>query len=764
MALLEHNQKVYNEAVTYFNNGGKDLLIVQDTGTGKSYICAELLNTIFKGKSVLYVVPMHKVAENFKSVLGYYDNIDFVSYKSFKGMDSNLDNVDVIIFDEAHHIGSEVSGKIIQNIIKTNKSKYIIGFTATPIREDRIDISKFFSKVINGVSVFDCIESGLMPKFTYISCSDSVIRDINNYRREYNTNSIVKNGIAYNLKIDWNNSKELVSDIVRNSHIDKWICFFRTIKELNENEEVMKDIFKGYSIVKINSYSEEVDLDRLKECTKVVILSVNMFLEGIHLKGIQGILISRNVGSVLVFRQMLGRVSSIGSTISPIVIDCTNTLSRILVKIIRLNEENKGKSELSERTEYKFRNILDTTLIDKKYIDISNMLQDLWGIGKLKTIKGYTFGRDSELSLQLGKDNYYVARYKKLGLSYEEIIDKATKIDEGIKVGNYVFYSDVDLCKQLGTGLDFVRRLKRRGFSYEEIIKKAEGYNILGYKFKTDTELDILLKKSKGYVTRLKNKGLSYERIITDTLNESKTVLGYTFKSDSDLSRQLGKYNGFAASKRRQGFSYEEIIKNALEPEECKTVLGYTFKNSKDLSIQLGRSMSYVTRNLKKGLSYEEIILISTEKKRNEIKLKSCMGYVFSNDTDLSRKLGMSKCYVRILRKQGLSYEDIIKKASSWNTTKSICGYTFKTDTELSKLLNKPDHYVSRNKSKGLSYEQIIDRAKKECKKEKTILGYTFKSDADLSRQLGKRVAYVNQYRGKGLSYEEIIKMTITKE
>lgn len=58
MALLEHNQKVYDEAVEYFKNGGKDLLIVQDTGTGKSFICAELLNTIFKGMSVLYVVPV----------------------------------------------------------------------------------------------------------------------------------------------------------------------------------------------------------------------------------------------------------------------------------------------------------------------------------------------------------------------------------------------------------------------------------------------------------------------------------------------------------------------------------------------------------------------------------------------------------------------------------------------------------------------------------------------------------------------------------
>lgn len=225
MALLKHNQKVYNEAVTYFNNGGKDLLIVQDTGTGKSYICAELLNTIFKGKSVLYVVPMHKVAENFEKVKGDCSNIKFVSYWFFN-KDISLNNIDVIVFDEAHHIGSDIFGKSIQKLIRTNKAMYIIGLTATPIRDDRIDVSKFFSKVINGASVFDCIENGLMPKFTYISCSDSVIKSINNYRREYNTNSIIRNGITYNLKINWENSKDLISDIVKDTHLDKWICFF----------------------------------------------------------------------------------------------------------------------------------------------------------------------------------------------------------------------------------------------------------------------------------------------------------------------------------------------------------------------------------------------------------------------------------------------------------------------------------------------------------------------------------------------------------
>lgn len=571
MALLKHNQKVYDEAVEYFKNGGRDLLIVQDTGTGKSFICAELLNTIFKGMSVLYVVPVFKIAENFKNSTGCSDNIEFVSYMFFKD-DVDLDEVDVIVFDEAHHIGSDKCGNVIQNIIQNNKDKYIIGLTATPVREDKVDVSTFFSKTINGASVFECIENDLMPKFAYISCSDHTIKDINNYVRSYGVNSITRDGITYNLKIDYSNSTDLLKGIVKDTNLDKWICFFGSVEELDENEKAMEVIFQGYTIVKVHSYLEAVDLEELSKQSKIVVLSVNMFLEGIHLKGVQGVLISRNVGSVLVFRQILGRVSSIGSSVSPVVVDCTNTLSRIVTKLSKSERENKGIQ--SKRSEYTFKEIINTTLVDKKYVDISDLLQNLYDIGECKTICGYTFKTDK------------------------------------------------DLARQLGITAACISKLKiRDGLSYEEIIAKvnAQCKTVCGFTFRSDRELDALLGVYEGYVKHYRKSGLSYENIIHRSFNrrsKSKTVCGYTFKLDKDLAEQLRVSPDFVYRHRRKGLSYEEIINKATNKSTtCKsrTICGYTFKSYKDLSLQLNKSETYVGRLKRKGLSYEEIIERATK-------------------------------------------------------------------------------------------------------------------------------------------------------
>ena len=621
MVLLEHNQKVYDEAVEYFKNGGKDLLIVQDTGTGKSFICAELLNTIFKGMSVLYVVPVFKIAENFKNSTGCSDNIEFVSYRFFKD-DVDLSDIDVIVFDEAHHTGSNKCGNVIQNIIQNNQDKYIIGLTATPVREDKVDVSTFFSKTINGASVFECIENGLMPKFAYISCSDHTIKDINSHVRSYGVNSITRDGITYNLKIDYNNSIDLLKSIVKDTNLDKWICFFGSVKELNENEEAMKSIFQGYTIVKVHSYLETVDLEGLSTQSKVVVLSVNMFLEGIHLKGVQGILISRNVGSVLVFRQILGRVSSIGSNVSPVVIDCTNVLFRIVEKLMRSERESKGIQ--IEKSEYVFKEIINTTLVDKKYVDISNLLQNLYDIGKYKTICGYTFKSDRDLSVQLDRNPLYVRKLRKMGLSYEEIIKRGSTSYKYKKRGEvwnptyprktvlgYSFISDKDLSIQLGKSSSHVANKRiRRGLSYEEIIREALAKTVLGYTFINNTDLSRQLNKCDTYVSYHRLKGLSYEEIIERVINNSKCVSGYTFINDSDLSRQLNKSVNYVAFYRREGLSYEEIIKRATK---VNTVLGYTFTSDQDLSRQLNRGVNYVGNYKRKGLSYEEIIKRATK-------------------------------------------------------------------------------------------------------------------------------------------------------
>lgn len=55
--LLPHNQSQYDNAIQALNEGKIDILITQDTGTGKGYVAMALCQTAFKDKEILYIAP-----------------------------------------------------------------------------------------------------------------------------------------------------------------------------------------------------------------------------------------------------------------------------------------------------------------------------------------------------------------------------------------------------------------------------------------------------------------------------------------------------------------------------------------------------------------------------------------------------------------------------------------------------------------------------------------------------------------------------------
>lgn len=379
--LLRHNQIVYNEAVQCVRDGIHDILITQDTGTGKSYICVELLKTIFKNKKVLYIVPKWSIAENFKGVEGFSEvesNIEFATYNSFTNdfiTNMYFTAYDIFVVDEAHHLGSDRYGNNILNLlnkVKVSNNKYFIGLTATPVREDKIDVSKFFSKRIQGITLFECIQAELINPFDYIVCSSNFI---DSYRELIFRNIINIDGERLKYKYDFTNSRTLLTSIVKENSRNKWIVYFHSYEKLSENKQMLKEIFSGYKVIEFHSYTDNDNeiIKEVRNSEKVVILTMDMLSEGVHISGVEGIILFRNVGSLVLFRQILGRVSSMNKNYNPIVIDCTNVAMRMLRKLDRVQRESASK----ERKFYeKHENIgiFNVKLDNKDYFDIMSII------------------------------------------------------------------------------------------------------------------------------------------------------------------------------------------------------------------------------------------------------------------------------------------------------------------------------------------------------------------------------------------------------
>ena len=77
----------------------------------------------------------------------------------------------------------------------------------------------------------------------------------------------------------------------------------------------------------------------MKNEKKAVVLSVDMLLEGVHLPDVTGIVLFRNVTSLVTFQQILGRVCSIANKTSPVIADASSSGPAMLAKLYKMSME-----------------------------------------------------------------------------------------------------------------------------------------------------------------------------------------------------------------------------------------------------------------------------------------------------------------------------------------------------------------------------------------------------------------------------------------
>ena len=338
MALLDHNKQAYERIRILYKNVN-DILLVHGTGLGKSFIFMELLSSVFRGKNILFVVPKHAVKDGINSYEEYEDNsnIDFKTYNHFTD-DERIKEVyntyDVIVFDEAHHLGSGKFGMMARKLFPMvqGTEKKILGMTATNIREDKRDVSEYFTETVIGMSTFEAICTGLIPPFEYLVCQDNADQKAG-YDRKVSD---------YKKVLDYADSLPLLSETIRKNPKKRWLCFFPSIEKLEEHEDIVRKIFdEDYELLKITT-KHDTSIAEITNHEKTVVLCVDKLLEGVHVPKTQGIILFRNIQSLPVFQQVLGRVVHVGEKESPLVLDCTKTAIKMLAKLLKAEGSGSG--------------------------------------------------------------------------------------------------------------------------------------------------------------------------------------------------------------------------------------------------------------------------------------------------------------------------------------------------------------------------------------------------------------------------------------
>ncbi len=482
--LLPHNKKYFNEIKEAYKKFS-DLLFVHGTGLGKSFIFLECAKTLFRNKKILFIVPKIAVGDG---ISGYDDyqtedaDITFKTYNYFKNEErvkEAYDSFDVFVFDEAHHLGSDHFGENARKLfpmVRKNGKKRILGLTATNLREDKIDVASFFSDTILGMSIFDAIRTGLIPSFEYLICRD----EVENYLMQGNKLS------GYKKIVDFFRSVPLLKETVRRNPKKRWICFFHDIKTLESHEKMIRKMFpEDYKILKITTKHSTM-VNEIEKYDKTVTLSVDKLLEGVHVPHTQGIILFRNVRSLPVFQQILGRVVHVGDEEHPLVLDCTKAAIRILKKLLK-EDRKKVKGGMSNGSDT--RQLLYCGLENTEHFNLTRLL----------AISDDGSWEDDEVEILI--NNYHHKTSKEM----QELLPKRT-------------WGSIR-CKAIKLGLTESRIYNWSDDELKILKENAEGHTI--------TELRVLLPDKKATAIKSKCKMLGYviKRVDREWTDEEVRIL-----------------------------------------------------------------------------------------------------------------------------------------------------------------------------------------------------------------------------------------------
>ena len=416
LGLYNHNIRSYEKVKQQFE---KDNIaaIVHATGTGKSFNALQLALDN-KDKKIIYVVPYGSIIEHEKELIEQnenvsleqdFPNLEFRKYQSFINMsdDEIIDlDVDLLILDEFHHIGAPVWGQRINTLVDTHEDLQIFGMTAYTVRDrgtsyerDMVDPENdelFSNKVVSNYNLCDAMIEEVLPKPNYKSgyvFLEGTCEYLEDKINSLNSNSKDYKELAPLLKDLKKRAHEApgLSDIFKTNikPYGKYIYFCPLNPEngINDMDSIMsearnwihemgltEDDYEFYMTTsdmgndgKRNreAFYNDKDLKQNDTSNKLrIMFAINQYNEGVHVPGLDGVIMGRSTQSDIIFFEQLGRALSAGK-------DNTKEYEELMKKDKEELIEECNKRELSYKDSMTKEELVEI-LLAPVIIDLSN--------------------------------------------------------------------------------------------------------------------------------------------------------------------------------------------------------------------------------------------------------------------------------------------------------------------------------------------------------------------------------------------------------
>lgn len=349
VSLLPHNQIIYEEILKFLRTEKKGY-IVQPTGTGKSYLMAKYI-TDHKNENIMVIGPNNIILSEMKKILGA--NIKKVLFVTYQYLTKDIErtkryarNTEHILIDEFHHLGAEGWGQAVNALIDNAKDPIVLGFSATPKRDfDDVNVPELFFNdcCIHELTLFEAWRRNILPIPTLVQSYIELDSLLNNLENDVSEKQKLSKATRKTLheKLEEIKTKYIADTSLQKVITDyiprgtkKIIVFVPQIDVMEETERKLTPCFEALGVKAHNFFihsqqgrkqnDKQLELFHKDFGGINLIYSVDMLIEGLHVDGVDALILLRSTSSVRIALQQLGRCLSSNKKKRPIVLDIVN--------------------------------------------------------------------------------------------------------------------------------------------------------------------------------------------------------------------------------------------------------------------------------------------------------------------------------------------------------------------------------------------------------------------------------------------------------
>lgn len=353
--LYPHNQRAYDALCKMLDERGKACL-VQPCGTGKAMIGFHYAED-HPRERVLWLSPSDYIFceqnANLKreggSGLSNVEQMTYAAAMARAKRGERMPHADAIILDEFHHCGAPEWSKGVVAVLERSPRAKVIGLSATNIRytDNERDMADelFDGNVASSMGLEEAWLLGILPRPVYVTALYEAPKELEDMRvRIDDVKDEKKHGKLMRKYEKLRRALQEADGIdeVFAKHLGKRdakiIVFCPNQGKLEALALLRRDWFKRVN-PEIHVYKTyqaspmgEKDYNGFKEDGSgalKVLYCINQLNEGVHIDGIDAVVMIRPTVSPVIYTQQLGRAHECGSGKVPLVFDLVNNIASV---------------------------------------------------------------------------------------------------------------------------------------------------------------------------------------------------------------------------------------------------------------------------------------------------------------------------------------------------------------------------------------------------------------------------------------------------